>query len=288
MRKIFVIIAFIFGSVLSVCGQRNALDDYNFGSYLLGKGLLRDAATLTNSLSDEGYTPAALDTMRYLRGWTLYHSQKFADASLSFAEVGETSPFYPKSAFFGAMCDLQENNIVAAKSSLDKFALSPYADDYAELLSFERGGIALLEGDYEAYEKESEKFSYNNFALRTEQQTLNEIALNRPKELSPWVAGVASAIVPGLGKIYAGDVGEGVASFLMVGAFAALTANSWAKAGTPANWRTITYGTVGSLLYISNIFGSVASVKIYYQRFEKINREAVMYSIHIPLRDIFD
>lgn len=288
MRKIVVIIAFLLGSALSVCGQRNALDDYNFGSYLLGKGLLRDAATLTGSLSDKGYTPAALDTMRYLRGWTLYHSQKFADASFSFAEVDHTSPFYPKSVFFGAICDLQENDIVGAKSRLDKFALTPYADEYAELLAFERGGIALLEGDYKRYEKESEKFMYDNFALRTEQQTLNEIALNRPKNLSPWVAGVASAIVPGLGKIYAGDVGEGVASFLMVGAFAALTANSWAKADTPANWRTITYGTIGSLLYISNIFGSVASVKVYYQRFEKINREAVMYSIHIPLRDIFD
>jgi TM2 domain-containing membrane protein YozV len=102
------------------------------------------------------------------------------------------------------------------------------------------------------------------------------------------VAGVASALVPGLGKIYAGNLGEGVASFLLVGAFAALTADSWAKAGTPNNWRTITYGTIGSLLYISNIFGSIASVKVYYQNFEEINREAVMYSIHIPLRELFD
>ena len=287
MRRLVTIIVVVWCCALSVCGQRSALADYRFGTYLLGKGLLRDAATLTHTLPND-YTPAALDTMRYLRGWTLYQSQKFTDAAKAFAEVGAESSFYPKSTFFGAVCDLQEGDIATAKSRLEEFALTPHADTYEELLAFERGGIALLEGDYDAYENERKDFTYNNFALRTEQQSLDRIALQRPKDLSPWVAGVASAIVPGLGKIYAGDVGEGVASFLLVGAFAALTADSWSKAGTPANWRTITYGTIGSLLYIGNIFGSVASVKVYYKRFEEINREAVMYSIHIPLRDIFD
>ena len=94
-------------------------------------------------------------------------------------------------------------------------------------------------------------------------------------------------MVPGLGKIYAGNVGEGIASFLIVGAFAGLTAESWAKAGTPKNWRTITYGTIGGLLYIGNIFGSVASVRIYYEEFETSRSGAVMYGLHIPLRSIF-
>lgn len=287
MRRFLAIISFLVLCATSVCAQRNALADYKFGNYLLGKGLMRDATTLVYTLPDD-YTPAALDTMRYLRGWTLYQSQKFAEAAQAFGSVGESSSFYPKSTFFGAVCDLQEGNIATAKARLEEFALSPHADTFKELLAFEQGGIALLEGDYDAYKREQQLFSYSHFALRTEQQTLDNIALNRPKDLSPWIAGVASAIVPGLGKIYAGDVGGGVASFLLVGAFAALTADSWTKAGTPANWRTITYGTIGSLLYISNIFGSIASVKVYYKRFEEINREAVMYSIHIPLRDIFD
>ena len=287
MKRFLAIISFLVLCATSVCAQRNALADYKFGNYLLGKGLMRDATTLVHTLPDD-YTPAALDTMRYLKGWTLYQTRNFAPAAEVFAEVGEGSEFYAKSTFLGAICNLELGDVGTAKGTLNTFATTPAADNYRELLALELGGIALLEGDYDTYAEQSREFTFSNYALATEQQSLDNIALNRPKELSPWVAGVASAIVPGLGKIYAGDVGGGVASFLLVGAFAALTANSWAKAGTPNNWRTITYGTIGSLLYISNIFGSIASVKVYYQNFEEINREAVMYSIHIPLRNIFD
>lgn len=287
-RKAVILLTALLIAVGQLAAQRNALADYRFGGYLLGKGLLRDAATLTHTLSAEDYTPAGLDTMQHLRGYTLYAMQNFGEAAEALSRVTPHSPLYAKSAFYGTICDLEVGSIEGAKSRLDRFAATPAAGDYGELLAFERGGIALLEGDKGGYEEQRTHFTYTNPHLAAQQQALDKIALNTPRDLSPWVAGVASAIVPGLGKIYAGSVGEGVASFLLVGAFATLTANSWAKAGTPANWRTITYGTIGSLLYIGNIFGSVASVRVYYKNFEEINHEAVMYSIHIPLRDIFD
>lgn len=286
-RKVAILLAALLLAVGSLSAQRNALADYRFGNYLLGKGLLRDAATLTHTIADD-YTPAALDTMRHLRGYTLYAMQNFGEAAAALGEVTPHSPLYAKSTFYGTICDLEVGSIEGAKERLNIFATTPAANNYGELLAFERGGIALLEGDKRGYEEQRTLFTYTNPHLTAQQQALDQIALSAPRDLSPWVAGVASAVVPGLGKIYAGNIGEGVASFLLVGAFATLTANSWAKAGTPANWRTITYGTIGSLLYISNIFGSVASVKVYYKNFEEINREAVMYSIHIPLRDIFD
>lgn len=287
-RKIGILLTALLLVASSLSAQRNALADYRFGNYLLGKGLLRDAATLTHTLSAEDYTPAGLDTMRYLKGYVLYSQQNFGAAADAFSLVTPSCSLYAKSAFFGTICDLEVGSIEEAKSRLDRFAATPAAGNYGELLAFERGGIALLEGDKVGYEEQHTHFTYTNPHLAAQQQALDRIALNTPRDLSPWVAGVASAIVPGLGKIYAGSVGEGVASFLLVGAFAALTADSWAKADSPANWRTITYGTIGSLLYIGNIFGSVASVRVYYKNFEEINHEAVMYSIHIPLRDIFD
>lgn len=287
MRRFFAIVTTLLLSVGTLFGQRSAREDFEFGRYLLGQGLLREAVTLTHDLPTD-YTLPALDTMRYLKGWTLYNTQQFAHAAEAFGEVGAESPFYPKSTFFGVVCDLESGDVNGAKERLDTFSTSPKAVPYKELLAFERGGIALLEGNVEEYKEYQKEFLYNNYAFASEERRLDEIATNRPRNLKPWVAGVASAVIPGLGQIYAGDVGEGVASFFAVGAFAALTATSWAKADTPLNWRTITYGTIGSLLYIGNIFGSIASVKIYYQNFEEINHQAVMYSIHIPLRDIFE
>lgn len=289
MRKprLYMLLVALLATLGSAYAQRAAIEDFRFGNYLLGKGLLRDAMTLTATLPDD-YTPEALDSMRHLSGWIEYHNRLFAPAAERFSQVGSTSPLYPKSTFFGVVCDLERGDIEGAKRRLDSFATTPAAAPYGELVAFERGGIALLEGNREEYEACRATFSYAHPILATEQHNLDRVATTPARDLSPWVAGVASAIVPGLGKIYAGDVGGGVASFMMVGAFAALTATSWAKAETPLNWRTLTYGTIGSLLYISNIFGSVASVKIYYQNFEEINRQAVMYSIHIPLRDIFE
>lgn len=272
----------------SVWGQSHARSDYDFGMYLLGNGLLRDAQTLaTQPLNEAHFSPASLDTLHYLRGWTHYNLRDFERATPLFERVRSGCEFYPKSVFYGTIGNLTLGNKEAAKHLLNSFAHTPQANDYQELLAFERAGIALLEGDMEGYKEQQRAFTYSHFALAEHQHTFDQIALDQPRKLSPWIAGVASAVVPGLGKIYAGNLGEGVASFLLVGMFAGLTAESWAKAGTPKNWRTITYGTIGSLLYIGNIFGSVASVKIYYEEFETTRSGAVMYGLHIPLRSIF-
>ena len=287
LRHITLLVATLLMSLATAHAQRSARADYDFGNYLLGKGLMREASALTSSLGND-YTPEALDTMRYLRGWTLYHQRQFAPAAKAFAEVGESSTFYPKSALFGAVCHLESGSTEKALRRLNSFAQTPMAQPYREILDMQRGAIALIEGDRELYNHYQQSFTYTDNILRGEQRRLDEIAASQVRAPKKWVAGLASAVVPGLGQIYAGNVGEGVATFLMVGAFTALTVDSWNKAGTPANWRTIAYGSVASLLYIGNIFGSVASVKIYYQNFEKLNHEAVMYSIHIPLRAIFD
>lgn len=287
LRTLILILALGLATPLCTAQERTARADYDFCNYLLGQGLMRDALTLTSSLSTD-YTPAALDTLSYLQGFVLYHNRKFTPASEAFAKVGQDSHFFPHSTFLGSYCDLESGHTTKAKQRLDRFALTPAAESHRELLAFQRAGIALLEGDRNLYDQLRNEFTYNHFALAPEQHNLDKIAANPPRNLKPWVAGVASAIVPGLGQIYAGNVGEGVASFLLVGAFATLTANTWAQAGTPINWRTLTYGSIASLLYIGNICGSIASVKVYYQNFEEINRQAVMYSIHIPLRYIFD
>lgn len=288
-RRIVCILAAVVVSLGGVWGQEHhARGDYEFGLYLLGGSHLRDAQTLaTLPLDNSQFAPAALDTLHYLRGWIHYNLRNFQLSTAEFERVGSGSEFFPKSTFYGAIGHLSLDNKEGAKQLLDHFSATPQADHHRELLAFERAGIALLEGDTEEYNAQRNHFTYTNFALAEQERIFDRIATTAPRNLSPWVAGVASAVVPGLGKIYAGNVGEGIASFLLVGAFAGLTAESWSKAGTPNNWRTIAYGTIGSLLYIGNIFGSVASVKVYYEEFETTRSGAVMYGLHIPLRSIF-
>lgn len=286
MRRTLCILCALLWGLATGWAQRSAKDDFEFGNYLIGNGLLREAVTLTHNLSED-YTPAALDTMRYLKGWTHYQMRNFRSAADAFGLVSDLSPLYAKSTFFGAISLLEEEDVAGAEERLTRFGLTPQAETHRELLAFERSGVALLKGDRQQYKALQEEFTYSNPLLVEQQRALDNLALNAPRHLSPWVAGVASAVMPGLGKIYAGDVGGGVASLLLVGAFSALAVEGYNRTGTIENWRTLTYGAVASLLYVGNIWGSVASVRIYYQNFEEINRQAVMYSIHIPLRDIF-
>ena len=287
-RIVILTVALVACGLFQAAAQPHARGDFEFGRYLLGNGLLRDAKTLAESdFNAELYTPAALDSLAHLKGWTLYNLRDFGGAVGHLGMVASSSPLYAKSAFYAAVSSVELGDYEVAEQLLGAFEKSPARADYGELLAFERAGVALLQGDTDLYKSLSKQFTYSDFALADEERALDMIASTKPRNLSPWVAGVASAVVPGLGQIYAGNIGEGVASFLLVGAMAGLTAESWVKAGTPANLRTILYGSVGTLLYIGNICGGVASVKLYYKQFDETLSEAVVCSLHIPLRSIF-
>lgn len=290
MKRLSVIYAVVvlLLSVAPLSAQSHARSEFEFGHYLLGNGLLRDARTLAETpFHTDLYTPVALDSLNHLRGWTLYNLRDFEGSENYLQRVSHHSLLYPKSLFFGAVSSVERGDYQRANDVLQQFATSNWADKYGELLAFEQAGVALLRGDRDGYNKLSQQFTYTDFALADEQRNLDLIAKTAPRNLKPWIAGVASAIVPGAGQVYAGNLGEGLASFLLVGAMAGLTAESWAKAGTPVNWRTILYGSVGTLLYVGNICGSVASVRIYYKQFDETRTEAVVCSLHIPLRTIF-
>ena len=96
MKRILCIFALLMMGVGVGFAQRHALPDYQFGGYLIGKGLLRDALTLTTTLPND-YTPAGLDTMRHLSGWVLYHNRNFNSAADNFSKVSALARMRPPS-----------------------------------------------------------------------------------------------------------------------------------------------------------------------------------------------
>ncbi len=81
------------------------------------------------------------------------------------------------------------------------------------------------------------------------------------EEKSPVAAGVLSAIVPGLGKIYADRTLDGLFSFISVGIFAGLSAWSFYEDGI-SSARAWTYAAVGAAFYAGNVYGSVMAAII--------------------------
>ncbi len=92
---------------------------------------------------------------------------------------------------------------------------------------------------------------------------------------SPALAAVISAVVPGTGKMYAGEAGDGVQSLILVGALAVLSAVSFHADGVDS-WRGWLYASLGGLMHAGNIYGSAVSARRYNQKQEEALREDVL------------
>ena len=142
--------------------------------------------------------------------------------------------------------------------------------------------------------KESDVYAFkrsvlsNNWALASKQillldstqllyrsaylQLLEQASRFSPKKAG--LAGVLSAVIPGLGKVYAGDRKDAIVSLLFVGGlgFQAYRAFSRRGSGSVAGWL---YASAGFGFYLGNIYGSVKAVRQYNQRrFTQFNNEA--------------
>lgn len=102
------------------------------------------------------------------------------------------------------------------------------------------------------------------------------------KSKSPFLAGAMSAVIPGSGKIYAGDLRSGVSTLLIVGALGAMAAESWVKLGG-RDWRTIAISSVFGLFHIGNIYGSVLSVSVIHNTYQDAEKASLLFDLRVPL-----
>jgi tetratricopeptide (TPR) repeat protein len=75
---------------------------------------------------------------------------------------------------------------------------------------------------------------------------------------SPFLAGLLSTLLPGLGKMYAGELADGLFSTASIGLLAGLTVLGFRDGGV-RSVRGWTYGSLAAVFYLGNIYGSAAS-----------------------------
>ena len=92
-----------------------------------------------------------------------------------------------------------------------------------------------------------------------------------PKKKSPLFAGILSAIVPGLGRVYTGEYGDAAASFLLSGIFGYLAYSNFRDGYMQ---RGFIFGLITAFFQGGNIYGSVVSASLYNQNeIEKREKE---------------
>ena len=133
------------------------------------------------------------------------------------------------------------------------------------------------------------QYTYNWYTLTDAENKLNQYhkLLSTKKKKSPWIAGCMSMVIPGSGKIYSGKIGEGISAMLSHAILAGITVENYRKVGA-GNFKTIFFGSLFSIFYLGNIYGSMISVQVSNSEFNTIYDNKILFDIHIPLRTVFN
>lgn len=270
--------------------KKNFSQEIKFASYLLNNREYNDALMSLHGLKSS--IQSQTDSLNYFLGWTHYNFKSLDSSAFYFNQVISGSPFYHKSKFYQAFDYTYIRKFSDAKATLNEISLSGNTD-FQLLNNFQNAGIALLERDYKTFDSLAAKFDYTFYPLATEQESMKEYYsdLKKVKRKSPVVAGLLSAAVPGLGKYYAGYRMQGVAALLQVGTFGAAAAESYFKKSPQAGLKSprfIIYGSLFTIFYVGNIWGSVLSVQIKREEHFKEIDETILFNMRVPLRRIFE
>lgn len=226
------------------------------------------------------------DSLSFYCGWAHYSLKNLSQSTACLLKVGPDSPFYLKARFFAGYNQLflgkynESNEIFSQINAVD--------DQQKSLLDFELGGLHMLKGEWAQASEKLKKINPETATLNKQLQVLTGICKDQKsrKSKSPLLAGLMSGIVPGSGKIYAGKTGEGIAAMIGTTGFGFITWENWRKLGLN-NFKTIFFGTVFAATYISNIYGSVISVKIVEHNYQHAIHNQILFQLHIPLRNFF-
>lgn len=263
-------------------------NEWRFGKYLLDKSQYADAIKVLSRMDQALATPLQKDSLHYLIGWAAYQSKKLELAATSLLKVSpDATALYNKSLSFGAYSLAFLNFKDSAAVIFNKIV--PAEPIEQELIQFELAGLALLNKDFEQYDQLRKYFKQESYIMQQEEKRFeryrDELANTNTK--SPFLAGLYSAVLPGAGKWYAGKRKQGVAAFLPIVSLAAITLEAYKKGGIK-DARFITFGSLFSLFYVGNIWGSVFSVKIKQKEFNKAYEHKILFDMHIPLRNFYN
>ncbi|RPI62310.1 MAG: hypothetical protein EHM44_07070 [Ignavibacteriales bacterium] len=169
--------------------------------------------------------------------------------------IKKTSPFYEQSKI-ELLKSLYLQNIdsvfyTVAETLINSKSL--YANNAYRLKN-----TALLLSKTELPEKENFLIPFEDEEKKTLSNFYN--LKKNPPYKSEALAGVLSAIVPGSGKIYTKDYGDGITAFLLTGLLTYLAYTNFEHDHPTRAWI---FAALGAGFYAGNIYGSVASAQIF-------------------------
>ncbi len=292
MNRSVLKLVFLLGILLVVNPGQAQTNGYSleqekqFISYLIGTKQYREALFLIKRYTDTSTNSSLNDTLFFLKSKIYYNRQLLLESNESINLVSTNFIHYNALKVLESYQWAHLGEIEKSSKLLE--SLSPETNLGKELINFEKASINLLSHNMEAYANYKKNQDTSFYQLTEAQFKLHKFATQMEgfNNKSPLMAGVMSAILPGSGKMYVGKIGEGVSTLLGMAILGAITYENYRKEGI-SNYKTITFGSLFAVFYAGNIFGSVYSVKVYREEFNKNMNHAVLFNMHIPIRNIY-
>ena len=261
--------------------------DLSFVDFLINNQEHEDALLLLKQqLKRKNIDIIQLDSIHFYTAWAFYNLKNLDSSIVYFEKIEYNSAFYLQSKFYENFEHLYLNQHKLADIKLAKLALED--STLIELKKFQQASSALMQRDFLRFDAVSSDFKYSNFSCANEQKELfkrkDEIVKNKKK--SPLLAGLMSAVIPGSGKFYAGYRGQAISAMIPTFIFAAAAAESYYRASAKSG-QFIAAASLFGIFYMGNIWGSVLSVKTFYELRNNEIHNNIMLDLHIPLRRIF-
>jgi hypothetical protein len=265
--------------------------ELNFANYLIRQQLPEEALHFLGKM-DESPVPTAVqrDSIHHLMGLLLYErletghynsTNTIYNSAFHLAHVSPSSPFYITDKLRQSWVYANLGNSGDAIKLLNDL---PGDSQVNTLKLFELSGNYLLSRKYTEYERIAGELSRSPLLLtERESMAISALQLKQAPRHSMLLAGTLSAIVPGSGKIYAGKTMQGLSTLLHCGLLGLMAYENGRRAGFDSP-RFIVYGSIFTLFYAGNIWGSVLSVKIRKDEyFQKIDSQ-ILLDLRVPLR----
>ena len=287
MMRVWCFVIVILFACNVACQAQSYQKDSLFLIYLLDKSQYTDLISEAKRLRQSHGKSAEMQLQTaYYQGIGNYFLRQLDSAAGYFGQVQTQSPFYWKSRFYQSFSQAYQHQSSQAIQVLD--SLAPDDSLLIGLRNFQYAALHLLEGDETAFERRSQQFKGRFYAFAQQEQSLAtyHTAIRQQKKQSAFKAAALSALVPGLGKIYARRTGQGIAAFLQCLVFGVQAYEGYRKDGFQST-RFLVYGSIFGVFYVGNIWGSALAVRINRQEFQDKTHEQILFDMHIPLRTIF-
>ena len=267
----------------------NFSNEFNFLIHLSKNNMFEEAEIIKERLfKSSEINQAYKDSINFFLAYAYYMSKQPVKAKPLFLKISDEPFFYYKSHYLAGLIDIDIGNIDSAYTNYSTIEESTNSD-LNELKEFEVLSLTLLKKKYTRFDSLSSQIKFNNPIINEEFLNLKKYKLidEKIKRKSPLLAGTLSAIIPGLGKVYAGNNGQALASFLTCGLMGGIVVENYFRLGM-YHPQTLFFTGIFSLFYIGNIYGSALSVQIVKTEKQLENKHNILVGIKIPINKFFN